>query len=234
MVRKVYNFIDMIIFPLVFFILSAFLAVSFVPADSKYGAPLLEFIPSVVISVGVCLLYVLFRNMIPLEYSSVSVYLHYLFHDNLFYYFFGMITVFSFATFKTDAGSREIVSRSYAILTSFCIFAIIARVYYGVHSVWADPYMILVFPGILFFHAASLSLLTGLILKAGIAVKIAAAAGMAVIPFITALISAYYYLYDMWFMLLIFFILYGVLIAGCVLALILRNKAGRSVEKISE
>lgn len=178
----------MIWFPISLFIILIFLGCTYIPREKLSAGFFCASVMTLVSAFLVCFLYSFIKGYLPLSESEKGIYLHYLIHDHIFFFYPGIITAsICLLPGRKDAVKSEIFAKSFVLMALFMFMAMLSKFYYSQHSWWGDPYVVFITPLFMLLECFGFALLYQ------IKTKIIAFSYMWALPFGTAFISALYY-----------------------------------------
>lgn len=183
----------MIVFPVVLFAVSFILAAGSVPSLGPFYRIAGDSLKCALFSFFLVFLYNICADCFKPAYSFSALYSHYLFHDNLFFYFFGAGFVFFLLKREALFDPKEIALRSFLMLSVFLFVFLMIKFFY--EYTWKDPYLIFILPFIILSQAAYFGIFAGYSSSApSFWIKVCFLLLIFILPFITAFVSAGYYL----------------------------------------
>ena len=178
----------MIWFPVLLFSILIFLGCTYIPREKLSIGFFCASVMTLVSAFLVCFLYSFIKNGLPLGESEKGIYIHYLIHDHIFFFYPAVLTVcLGLLPWRKSASRIELLAKSFVLFALFMFMAILSKFYYCQHSWWGDPYIVFIMPQFMLLYCILFSLLYQ------VSLKIAAFSYLCAVPLVIAAISAFYY-----------------------------------------
>lgn len=220
----------MIWFPLGVFALLIIFGFTFIPASKRSSGFIFSCVLALLVSFLVSFIYSFIKKYLPLTDDPHRILVHYMIHDHLFFYFPGAAAVIlCMLCLRKDAAKGETRAICLVLLCFYMILAMLATFFYSPHGYWADPYFLFFLTGsrvlqcIVFAYSVPM-----IIIKPYQIWKIIpAVAVLLAVPFITSVVSYFYYICHIQQALLLLLSLYGAILVAIVIQSVVswRHKA---------
>ncbi len=212
----------MIWFPMGIFALLILMGLTFIPAPKRSPGFIFSCVMTLLSAFLVSFLYSFIKNTYPLTGSSSRILVHYLVHDHLFFFYPGAAVVLVCMLFNLkDADQVAVRAITFVFFCFFMVVAMLATLFYSKHGNWADPYFLFYLTGIRVFQCLVLALVAPFVfLKKYRLFMLPSLFLILIVPFITALVSYFYYTSHSGSALLVLEILYGLVLVSSIVLFI--------------
>lgn len=220
----------MIWFPLGVFALLIILGFTFIPASKRSSGFIFSCVLTLLVSFLISFLYSFIKKYLPLTDDLHRILVHYMVHDHLFFYFPGAVAVIlCMLCLRKEAATGEARAICLVLFCFYMFLAMLATFFYSPHGYWADPYFLFFLTGsrvlqcIVFAFAVPMIIIKPYKLWKIIPAVIVLLA----VPFVTSIVSYFYYICHIQQALQLLLSLFGVVLVaiGIPSVILWRHKA---------
>ena len=184
-----------------------FIVVSFLTENIKHKEIFVHYLKGVGIFILSLIVYLIFRKLLQLNYSTLGIYLYFFINDNLFFSVMGLSGYIILYGFTECWHIEERLPELLVFFSGFFTFLGLTDMI--LHFGWYDIYLLFYLPVIRIILILGISMIVSKVITIHGYLKYFALAGGIVLPAATTLISFFYTLNYVWIALLLTVVLFS-------------------------